>query len=102
MFISGQISIRPETNEFMDGDVEAQTEQVLDNIKAILEAVNSSLKDVTKVTIYLQNMEDFALVNKVYSKYFEDSLPARACVEVSNLPKNAKLEIDAIAIKNSK
>ena len=101
MFISGQISIRPETNEFMDGDVEAQTEQVLDNIKAILEAVNSSLKDVTKVTIYLQNMEDFALVNKVYSKYFEDSLPARACVEVSNLPKNAKLEIDAIAIKNS-
>ncbi|MCK4241339.1 MAG: RidA family protein [Candidatus Atribacteria bacterium] len=101
LFVSGQISIKPETNEFMDGDVEVQTEQVLENIKSILEAADSSLKNVVKVTIYLKNMEDFALANKIYSKYFEDNLPARACVEVSNLPKNAKLEIDAIAIKNS-
>ncbi|PKP62008.1 hypothetical protein CVT91_01075 [Candidatus Atribacteria bacterium HGW-Atribacteria-1] len=98
LFISGQISIKPETNEFIDGEVEIQTEQVLENIKAILEAVDSSLEDVVKVTIYLRNMEDFALVNKVYSRYFENSLPARATVEVSNLPKNAKVEIDAIGI----
>ena len=101
LFLSGQISINPETNEFIDGDIEIQTEQVLKNIKAILEAGNSSLEDVVKATIYLQDIEDFASVNKVYSKYFENSLPARVCIEVSNLPKNAKLEIDAIAVKNS-
>ena len=98
MFLSGQISINPETNEFIDGDIEIQTEQVLKNIKAILEAGNSSLEDVVKVTIYLQDMKDFALVNKIYSKYFENSLPARACIEVSNLPKNARIEIEAIAM----
>jgi len=101
LFLSGQISINPETNEFTNDDIEIQTEQVLKNIKAILEAGNSSLEDVVKVTIYLKNVKDFALVNKIYSKYFGDILPARACVEVSNLPKNAKIEIDAIAIKNN-
>ena len=99
LFLSGQISINPETNEFIDGDIEIQTEQVLRNIKAILEAGSSSLEEVVKVTIYLHDIKDFALVNKIYSKYFGNSLPARVCVEVSNLPKNAKLEIDAIAIK---
>jgi len=99
LFISGQVSINPETNEFIDGDVEVQTEQALENIKAILEAGGSSLKNVIKVTIYLKNIEDFTLVNNVYNEYFKDSLPARACVEVSNLPKNAKVEIEAIAIK---
>ena len=102
LFISGQISIEPKNNEFIDGDIETQTKQVLKNIKAILEAGNSSLEDVVKVTIYLQDMENFALVNNVYSEYFERSLPARACVEVSNLPKNAKVEIEAIAIENKK
>ena len=100
LFISGQLSIRPETNEFMDGNVEVQTEQVLNNIKAILEAGDSSLKDVIKTNIYLQNMENFTLVNKVYARYFKDSLPARACVEVSKLPKNAKIEIETIAMIN--
>jgi len=100
MFLSGQISINPKTNEFIDGDIEIQTEQVLKNIKAILEAGGSSLEGVVKVTIYLQDIKDFALVNKVYSKYFEDSLPARACIEVSNLPKNAKIEIETIGIIN--
>jgi 2-iminobutanoate/2-iminopropanoate deaminase len=99
LFLSGQISINPETNEFIDGDIEIQTEQALRNIKAILEAGSSSLEEVVKVTIYLHDIKDFALVNKIYSKYFGNSLPARACIEVSNLPKNAKLEIDAIAIK---
>jgi 2-iminobutanoate/2-iminopropanoate deaminase len=100
LFLSGQISINPETNEFIDGDIEIQTEQVLKNIKAILEAGGSSLEDVVKVTIYLRNMEDFALVNKIYSKYFKKSLPARACIEVSKLPKDAKIEIETIAACN--
>jgi len=97
LFLSGQISINPETNKFIDDDVEIQAEQVLKNVKAILEAGGSSLKNVVKVTIYLRNMGDFTLVNKVYSKYFKDSLPARTCVEVSNIPKNAKIEIETIA-----
>jgi len=100
LFLSGQISINPETNEFIDSNIEIQTEQVLKNIKAILEAGNSSLEDVLKVTIYLQDIKDFVLVNEIYSKYFGNSLPARACVEVQNLPKNAKIEIDAIGMIN--
>ncbi|HZK10873.1 MAG TPA: RidA family protein [Atribacterota bacterium] len=100
LFLSGQISIDPETNEFVDSDIEMQSEQVLKNIKAILEAGGSSLEDVVKVTIYLQDIKNFASVNKIYSKYFENNLPARSCIEVSSLPRNAKLEIDAIAIKN--
>jgi len=76
LFLSGQISINPKTNEFIDGDIERQTEQVLKNIKAILEAGNSSLENVVKATIYLQDIKDFASVNKIYSKYFEKSLPA--------------------------
>ncbi|MBA7519670.1 2-iminobutanoate/2-iminopropanoate deaminase [subsurface metagenome] len=100
LFVSGQISINPKTNEFNNDNIEIQTEQVLKNIKAILEAGNSSLENVVKVTIYLQDIKDFTLVNKIYSKYFEDSLPARACIEVSNLPKNAKVEIEAIGMIN--
>jgi len=100
LFLSGQIPINSENNEFINGDIEIQTEQVLKNIKAILEAGGSSLEEVVKVTIYLQDIKDFVLVNKIYSKYFGNSLPARACVEVSNLPKNAKLEIDAIGMIN--
>ena len=100
MFISGQISINPETNEFIDGEIEIQTEQVLKNIKAILEAGGSSLEDVVKVTIYLQDIKDFVLVNNIYSKYFGENLPARSCVEVSKLPKDAKIEIETIAVCN--
>lgn len=100
LFLSGQISINPETSEFIDGDIEIQTEQVLKNIKAILEAGGSSLEEAVKVTIYLQDIKDFVLVNEIYSKYFGNSLPARACVEVQNLPKNAKIEIDTIGMIN--
>ena len=100
LFVSGQISIDPKTNEFTNGDIKTQTEQVLKNIKAILETGCSSLEDVVKVVIYLQDMGDFAVVNTVYNEYFKSSLPARACVEVSNLPKNAKIEIEVIAIEN--
>ena len=98
LFLSGQISINPETNEFIDGDIKKQTEQVLKNIKAVLEAGGSSLEEVVKVNIFLRDMKDFTLVDKIYSEYFGNSLPARACVEVQNLPKNAKIEIDAIGM----
>jgi len=98
LFISGQISINPETNEFVDSNVEIQTEQVLKNIKAILKAAGSSLKNVIKTNISLRNMGDFDLVNKVYNNYFKDSLPARSCVEISSLPKNARIEIETIAM----
>ena len=98
LFLSGQISINPKTNEFVGSDVEIQTEQVLKNIKAILEAGGSSLKNVIKTNIFLRNMGDFDLVNKVYKNHFEASLPARSCVEVSNLPKNARIEIETIAM----
>lgn len=99
MFVSGQIAINPETNELIDSDIERQAEQTLKNIKVILEAVNSLLENVIKVTIYLKDMNSFSLVNNVYRKYFKANFPVRTCVEVSKLPKNAKIEIEVIAFK---
>lgn len=97
LFLSGQIAINPENNIFIDGNIEVQTEQVLKNIKAILEAGGSSLEEVVKVAIYLKNISDFALVNDIYSNYFNNNFPARICIEVSNLPMDAKIEISVIA-----
>jgi len=89
IFTSGQIS--------PDGDIKEQTKQVLENLKAILESAGSGLSKVAKATVYLKNINDFVSMNEVYSGYFSDSKPARSTVEVSNLPKNAKVEIDVIA-----
>ena len=100
LFTSGQLAIDPATNQLMNGSIEAQTRRVLDNIKEILEATKSSLKEVIKVTVFLKNMNDFQKFNEVYSLYFEDSKPARSCVEVSNLPLGATIEIDVIAISH--
>ena len=97
VFLSGQIAINPENNEFINGDIAAQTKQVIENIKAVLESAGSSLQKVLKVTIFVVDMKDFNSVNAIYAEYFNDSLPARACVEVSNLPMGAKIEIEAIA-----
>ena len=99
IFVSGQIPLVPETGELVKGDVEAQTARVLDNLKAILEAAGSSLAAAVKTTVYITNMDDFARVNAVYSRYFEKDCPARVCVEVSRLPKGALVEIDVIAAK---
>ena len=97
LFCSGQIPFDPETGVMVEGDIGAQTERVMENLKAVLAAGGASLESVLKVTIYLADMSDFEKVNGVYGRYFEKSPPARACVEVSALPKGARVEADAIA-----
>lgn len=97
IFISGQIAIDPNTQEFIVGDIETQTKRVMENIKAILEEAGLNLNHIIKTTIYLKNLEDFDKVNKIYGEYFTEYKPARATVEVSNLPKGALVEIEAIA-----
>jgi 2-iminobutanoate/2-iminopropanoate deaminase len=97
LFTSGQIALEPATGKLKDGDVSAQTEQALSNLAAVLEAGGSSLDRVVKATIFLKDMADFAAVNQVYAKCFGVSLPARSCVEVARLPRDAKVEIEAIA-----
>ena len=97
LFISGQIPVDPESGKLVEEDIGAQTHQVLKNIKAIVEAAGGTLNNVVKVTVYLDDMDDFAEMNEVYSQYFSESKPARAAIEVSRLPKNVKIEIEAIA-----
>jgi len=96
LFTSGQLPINPKTGE-VSSTIEEQTKQVLDNLKAIIEAAGSTLERVVKCTVYIQNMGDFEVVNKIYGTYFQNNAPARACVEVSKMAKNALIEIDAIA-----
>ena len=98
LFISGQLPIDPATGELVDGSVMDQTYRALQNILAILHAAGCSPSSVVKTTVYLRNMEDFTAMNEVYAKVLGKNPPARACVEVSRLPKNALIEIDAIAV----
>jgi 2-iminobutanoate/2-iminopropanoate deaminase len=97
VFLSGQIAIDPKTQHFVDGDIETQTRRVLDNLKAVIEAAGSGLENVVKTTIYLTDINDFSKVNEIYASYFAKGKPARSTVCVAALPKNAKIEIDAIA-----
>ncbi|TWU31218.1 RidA family protein [Novipirellula artificiosorum] len=97
LFTSGQLPMHPETAEVPEG-IEAQTVQVLENLKAILEEAGVSLESVVKTNVYLQSMDDFSAMNHIYGTYFKDQAPARACVEVSKMAKNALVEIDAIAV----
>ena len=99
LYISGQIPLDPETMTFVSDDVAEQTEQCLKNLKAILEHAGYSLENVVKCGIFLADMNDFASVNEVYSRYFNEHKPARACVEVARLPRDAKIEIEAIAVQ---
>ena len=98
VYCSGQIALVPETGQLLDGDVAAQTHLVLKNLSAVLNAAGSSLNHVVKATVFLKRMDDFPTVNRIYAEYFGDHKPARACVEVSCLPKNVDVEIDAIAL----
>ena len=99
LFVSGQIAIDPQTADIIEGDIEAQTEQVLKNIAAIIEAAGMSLQDVVKCTCFLKDMNDFVRFNGVYEKYFGEILPARETVEVSRLPKDVRVEVSAICGK---
>ncbi len=98
VFVSGQIPIDPKTGEFVSNDVTEQTQQVLKNLSAVLEAAGSNLSDVVKTTVFLADMNDFTAMNAVYGEYFTANKPARATVEAARLPRDAKVEIDCIAI----
>jgi 2-iminobutanoate/2-iminopropanoate deaminase len=98
VFLSGQIPIDPKTQQVVEGDAAAQTERVLENLKAVVEAAGSSIQRVVKTTVFLADMNDFAAMNEVYSRYFVTHPPARSTVEVARLPKNVRVEIDLIAL----
>ena len=97
LYTSGQISLDPETMEMITGDIEVETEKVLKNIEAILKADGLNLNNIIRTTVYLTDLSEFARMNQVYEKFFADTKPARACVQVAALPKGAKIEIDAVA-----
>lgn len=101
VFCSGQVPIDPKTGELVTGDITVQTDRVLDNLGAVLEAAGCSFGDVVKTTIYLVDLGDFQAVNATYAKRFNAAPPARATVQVAALPKGARVEIDAIAKKRS-
>ncbi|MFC0190369.1 RidA family protein [Fictibacillus aquaticus] len=96
-YSSGQIPLTKE-GQMVEGDVQAQTHQVFENLKAVLAAAGSSLEQVVKATVFIQDMEEFASINEVYGQYFSEHKPARSCVEVARLPKDAKVEIEVIAL----
>ncbi|MBC8167426.1 MAG: RidA family protein [Bryobacteraceae bacterium] len=97
-FLSGQIPIDPVTGLIVEGDISAQTERVIGNLKAVLAAAGSSLENVIKTTVFLKNMDDFPRMNEVYAKYFGANPPARSTVEAARLPRDVQVEIDCIAI----
>jgi 2-iminobutanoate/2-iminopropanoate deaminase len=96
-FLSGQIALDPASGQLVDGDVAAQTERVLENIKAVLEAAGASLGCVLKTTVFLKDMGDFSKMNEVYARYFTENPPARSTVQAAKLPRDVMVEIDAIA-----
>ncbi|MBX3294600.1 MAG: RidA family protein [Acidobacteria bacterium] len=98
VFCSGQIPIDPATGEFVSGDVSEQTEQVFKNLIAVLEAAGASLESVVKTTVFLADMNDFAAMNEVYGRYFVTNKPARATVQAARLPRDARVEIECIAM----
>jgi len=100
LYISGQIAINPENGSLVTDAITVETKQVLENLNAILEAAEFSLKDVVKTTIFISDMEYFSTINEIYASYFgNDTAPARECVAVKTLPKNVNVEISAIAVR---
>ena len=98
IFVSGQLPVNQATGNFAGTQIEIQTKQSLDNLKAILEVGNSALEKVLKTTVFLKDMNDFSAMNTIYSQYFSENFPARICVEVARLPKDALVEVEAIAL----
>ena len=102
VYTAGQIALDPATGQIVEGDVQAQTEQVLKNLQAVLKAAGSSLKNVVKTTVFLQDMGDFAAMNEVYGRYFDKKPPARSTVQVAGLPLGAQVEIEVVALVKKK
>jgi 2-iminobutanoate/2-iminopropanoate deaminase len=101
VFTSGQIPIDPKTGVFVEGGITEQTEQVLRNLAEVLRAAGTSLEEVIKTTVFLADMEDFAAMNEVYARYFSSEPPARSTVQAVRLPRDARVEIDAIAVRKN-
>jgi 2-iminobutanoate/2-iminopropanoate deaminase len=99
LFVSGQIALDPKNGEIVEGEIEAQTKQVLENLMAIVEEAGMTLQNVLKCSCFLNSMEDFVRFNSVYDSYFAESLPAREAVEVARLPKDVLVEVSAICGK---
>jgi 2-iminobutanoate/2-iminopropanoate deaminase len=97
LFVSGQIPIEPKSGEILKGNIKEQTKQILENLNNILTTGGSSLNNVLRTTIFLTNLKDYAAVNEMYAQFFEESQPARSTVQVSKLPMDVQIEIDAIA-----
>ena len=97
LFLSGQVPLDPATGQMVDGDVAAQTRRVMENLAAVLASADLSFANVARTTIFLADMNDFAKVNDVYGSYFSEPYPARATVQVARLPRDARVEIDAVA-----
>jgi 2-iminobutanoate/2-iminopropanoate deaminase len=98
LFLSGQIPLDPATGQLVDGDIKAQTTRVLQNMGELLKAGGSDFRHVARTTIFLADMNDFAVVNEIYASFFSEPYPARATVQVARLPKDVRVEIDAIAV----
>ncbi|MBR5318447.1 MAG: RidA family protein [Peptococcaceae bacterium] len=99
LYVSGQIPVVPATGAIVSDNVEEQARQVMENVKAVVEAAGLTLDHVVKTSVFIKNMDDFAKINAVYSEYFKENCPARACVEVARLPKDVQIEMEAIAVK---
>ena len=98
VFVSGQLALDPATGNLINDDIKSETRQAVENLKNILEAAGSSLEKVIKTTLFIKNMSDFPVINEVYGQFFQHDPPARACVEVARLPKDANFEIEAVAL----
>ena len=99
LYASGQVAIDPKTNKLLEGSVEEETGQIMQNLKAVLNSAGMDFQNVVKCTIFIKNMDDFTKINAVYGSYFPDNPPARETVEVARLPKDVQVEISCIAVK---
>ena len=98
VYTAGQVAIDPATNQVVEGDIKVQTRQVLNNIQEVLKAAGSSMNSVVKTTVFLKDLNDFAAMNEAYAEFFSGSVPARSMVEVARLPRDMKVEIEAVAV----
>lgn len=98
VFVSGQLALDPLTGNLIDSDIQSETRQAMKNLKNILEAAGSSLEKIVKATLFIKDMNEFPLINEVYGEFFQNDPPARACVEVARLPKDANVEVEAVGL----